>query len=168
MELFFRLWKYWKLALLWSKNQNSLVLSFGVSAITLLLIILLINVAYFWNRLYNAHLSTYQTVPSSIFDILFFGTCFLPKKGSLIFELKKKTADQCLVNDGEDYAESTGSIGNSRSHIGKRNFINILSAARKCNLFWCCPKFIRKNSEFQKAIPLNLSLNSLFISILLS
>ena len=32
--------------------------SFGVSTITLLLIILLINVAYFWNRLFIAHLST--------------------------------------------------------------------------------------------------------------
>ena len=58
------------MTLLWSKNQNPVFLSFGVSAITLLLINLFINVTYFWNRLLNAHLLTYQTVPSSIFDFL--------------------------------------------------------------------------------------------------
>ena len=76
---FFPVLRYCKLTL--SKNQNHVFLSFGVSATTPLLIILLINVAYFLNRLFNAHLSTYQTVPSSIFDF-WYGFVFLPKKGS--------------------------------------------------------------------------------------
>ena len=55
-------------------DQNPVFLSFGVSAITLLLINLLINVTYFWNRLLNAHFLTYQTVPLSIFEFLSLGT----------------------------------------------------------------------------------------------
>ena len=44
---FFRFRKYWKLTLLWSKNQNPVFLSFGVSAITKLLIHLLIMLHIF-------------------------------------------------------------------------------------------------------------------------
>ena len=77
---FFRFWKYWKLNLLWSKKQNPVFLSFGVSSITLLLINLLINVTYFWNRLLNSHLLTYRTVPSSILDFCLLGTQKVKKK----------------------------------------------------------------------------------------
>ena len=55
------------------KKPKPRFFSFGVSAITLLLINLLINVTFFWNRLLNVHLLTYQTVPSSIFDFCLYG-----------------------------------------------------------------------------------------------
>ena len=55
------------------KKPKPRFFSFGVSAITLLLINLLINGTYFWNRLLNAHLLTYQTVPSSISDFCLLG-----------------------------------------------------------------------------------------------
>ena len=76
-----------KLILLWSKNKTPFFLSSGVSAITLLLINLLINVTYFWNRLLDAHLLTYQTIPSSIFHFLSFG----PQKS------KKKTVENHYI-----------------------------------------------------------------------
>ena len=63
-----------KIDLFMIKKTKPRFFEFGFSAITLLLIILLIHVAYFLNRLFNAHLSTYQTAPSSIFDFLSFGT----------------------------------------------------------------------------------------------
>ena len=41
----------------------------------------------FWNRLFNAHLSTYQTVPSIFFSVR---VCFFVQKGVFIFRNSKK------------------------------------------------------------------------------
>jgi len=69
------------------KNQNPFCLSFGVSTITLLLIFLLIKVAYFWNRLFNA----YQTVPSRVLDFFFSIRFFVAQKGVFNFRKKRLT-----------------------------------------------------------------------------
>ena len=79
---FFRFWKYWKLTLLWSKQTKTPFLSFGVSAITLLLI----DVAYFWKKKFWQSHQAFLIFFLFLFSVCF---CFLPKKGSSIFEMKK-------------------------------------------------------------------------------
>ena len=92
MELFPVL-KIMKIATFMTRKPKTRFLSFGLWAIILLLIVLFINVAYFWNCLLNALLLTYQAVSSSIYDFCPHATfrlvfVFWPKKRS--FEIKKK------------------------------------------------------------------------------
>ena len=78
-------------------RKPKLFFCFGFWAIILLLIILCINVAYFWNPLFNALLLTYHTVPSGIFSSFFFLSFrlfFFPQKGVFTFRNSKITADQ--------------------------------------------------------------------------
>jgi len=96
MELFPVL-KIMKIATFMTRKPKTRFLSFGLWAIILVLIVLFINVAYFFNCLFNALLLTYQAVPSSIYDFCPKATfrlvfVFWPQKR--YFEIKKKTADQ--------------------------------------------------------------------------
>ena len=92
-----RIWSFFPFLKILKIDSFMIKNQFRDFGITLLLITLLINVAYFWNRHFNAHLLTYQTVTKSIFAFVFFSVrfWFFAQKG--VFNFRKKNCWPIII-----------------------------------------------------------------------